>query len=253
MKICKQCKIEKLLNNFYKKLSSIDGLQGKCKDCCNLNNFRYHEKNKDQIIKQQKIYRNSNKGKQQIKIHLEKCKNKINAYRKKYREENKDKIKKIKQEYIFKNKDKINKYQKNKRKNDINFNLRSIISNSINTHLNKINSSKNNNSCLNYLPYSIEELKTHIEKLFSHPDNLYEGKTWMNWNNRGLYFSKNWNDNNPSTWTWQIDHIKPHSLFNYTSMKDKSFIDCWSLNNLRPLSSKKNNYDGVNKIRHIIF
>ena len=66
----------------------------------------------------------------------------------------------------------------------------------------------------------------------------------MNWENHGIYDSETWDDNDQSTWTWQIDHIIPHSKFNYHSMKDKEFLECWDLKNLRPLSSKQNIIDG---------
>jgi 5-methylcytosine-specific restriction endonuclease McrA len=39
---------------------------------------------------------------------------------------------------------------------------------------------------------------------------------------------------------WVIDHIVPHSLFNYTSASDELFVKCWSLKNLRPLEKTKN-------------
>ena len=91
----------------------------------------------------------------------------------------------------------------------------------------------------------------HLENLFSSPENLdKDGKAWMNWSNHGRYNDKIWNDSDSSTWTWQIDHIKPHSDFNYISMKDDDFKKCWSLDNLRPLSAKQNIIDGSNGIRH---
>ena len=72
----------------------------------------------------------------------------------------------------------------------------------------------------------------------------------MNWGNHGKMDFKNWDNNDPNTWTWQLDHIIPHSEFNYTSMDDQAFKDCWALSNLRPLSAKQNHKDGVNKTRH---
>lgn len=62
----------------------------------------------------------------------------------------------------------------------------------------------------------------------------------MNWNNWGRYNAETWDDNDPSTWTWQIDHIIPQSKLKYTSMDDENFKKCWALDNLRPLSSKEN-------------
>lgn len=37
-----------------------------------------------------------------------------------------------------------------------------------------------------------------------------------------------------------IDHIIPKSSFRFKSFSDKSFLECWSLNNLRPLDAKEN-------------
>lgn len=37
-----------------------------------------------------------------------------------------------------------------------------------------------------------------------------------------------------------IDHIIPEHLFKFSSYEDKEFKKCWSLRNLRPISSKEN-------------
>jgi hypothetical protein len=148
-------------------------------------------------------------------------------------------------EYYTKNKDKIiqrqNVNESIKRKCDIKFKLKKNLSRSINFNLHRNFSSKNRKSCLSYLSYSMKELKKHLE---------YHFESWMNWNNYGVYKASSWNDNDESTWTWQIDHIIPHSTFKYTSMEDEEFKRCWSLDNLRPLSSKQNFLDGVNRERH---
>jgi hypothetical protein len=74
-----------------------------------------------------------------------------------------------------------------------------------------------NGSILNYLPYSIEELKVHLELKFN---NL------MNWENYGMY--------------WHIDHIIPQSTFKFISMLDEEFLKCWALDNLQPLEAAEN-------------
>lgn len=99
----------------------------------------------------------------------------------------------------------------------------------------------NNVEVGNCLPYTIEELKKSLESKF---------ESWMNWNNYGSYNKDKWKDNDQSTWTWQIDHIIPKSTFLFNSIKDVEFIKCWSLDNLRPLSSKQNLLDGVKRTRH---
>lgn len=120
--------------------------------------------------------------------------------------------------------------------------LRKSVSTLIRFGLKRNLSSKNGKSCSKYLPYTFTKLKKHIESLW---------EPWMNWSNFGQYKPKLWNDNDPSTWVWNLDHIIPHSLFNYTSMEDEDFKKCWALENLRPLNAKQNVIDGVKRIRHI--
>jgi hypothetical protein len=107
--------------------------------------------------------------------------------------------------------------------------------------LSKNETSKNGESILLHLKYSIDELKFHLESQF---------EPWMHWNNRGKYDVNSWIDNDQSTWTWQLDHIIPQSDLPYSHMEDDNFKKCWALENLRPLSAKQNLLDGVRRIRH---
>lgn len=72
-------------------------------------------------------------------------------------------------------------------------------------------------------------MKKHLESQF---------EDWMSWDNWGVYDPKTWDDNDKSTWTWQIDHINPMANFTYESEHDPGFRDMWQLENLRPLSAK---------------
>jgi hypothetical protein len=150
-------------------------------------------------------------------------------------------------EYYHKNSKTINKRRANRNKKrkieDIFFKLRSQISISIAHYLKKQDSSKNGESCLKKLPQPIQELTQYIESSFD---------WWMTWKNNGIYNPKTWDDNDPSTWTWQLDHIIPHSFFKYTSMDSEEFRQCWALENLRPLSAKENLLKG-NKIDKEVF
>lgn len=128
----------------------------------------------------------------------------------------------------------------NKRlKSDINFKLRREMSRAIGCALKIQGSSKNNNSILDYLPYSIQELKEHLEKQFQVP-----GNEWMNWGNRGVYKLDKWKDDDISTWVWNIDHIIAQANFKYISMENEDFLKCWALSNLRPYSAKQNILEG---------
>ena len=71
--------------------------------------------------------------------------------------------------------------------------------------------------------------------------------------NQGVYNAKTWDDNDSSTWTWQIDHIIPQSDLPYTEMShdpNSNFQKAWALSNLRPLSAKQNVLDGARRTRH---
>tara|TARA_R110000744_G_C19201447_1_gene544993 strand:+ start:192 stop:863 length:672 start_codon:yes stop_codon:yes gene_type:complete len=102
--------------------------------------------------------------------------------------------------------------------NDVCFRLRSLINSQIRDTI-------KSDSVLKYLPYTIQELKEHIENLFT------EGMTWDNHGLKG----------------WHIDHIYPQSKLIYDSMEHPNFLKCWSLDNLQPLWAKENMSKG-NKI-----
>lgn len=157
--------------------------------------------------------------------------------------------------YKIKNKEKINKTRtaraKARRLTDFNFKLKSNVSSLIRHYLKNNGSSKNGKSCIKYLDYTIIDMIIYIQSLFSHPDNLTpDGKVWMNCDNNGAYNLYTWDDDDPTTWTWQLDHIIPQSDLPYTSMEDDNFKKCWSLENLRPYSAKQNVLDGANRTRH---
>ena len=101
--------------------------------------------------------------------------------------------------------------------------LRTITSNVVRNRIKSTNGTKCG-STWNYLPYTPQQLKEYLEKLW---------EPWMNWDNYG-------GRPNDSRETWWIDHIKPHSSFPYKSLDDPLFIECWSLDNLRPLEKIAN-------------
>jgi hypothetical protein len=67
------------------------------------------------------------------------------------------------------------------------------------------------------LGYLWSDLRSHLEAQFT-PE-----MTWENWGD-----------------VWQVDHIKPVSSFQYTSLDDPLFREAWKLSNLRPLPSLEN-------------
>lgn len=88
--------------------------------------------------------------------------------------------------------------------------------------------SKNWISTFEALGYSAETLKQHLESKF---------QPGMSWSNIG---------------EWHIDHVTPDSWFQYSSVDDITFKQCWSLENLQPMwktenISKSNRYSGPYK------
>ena len=210
-KICSKCKKIKPLTEFIKRKDRKFGYNSWCKQC--------HKERR--IIYYNKIYK-PNKDKFNKK-QRDKYKNNL-TYRKKQLEYKK-------QDYL-KHKDKrrkyIRQYRYNRRKVDIQFKIKDNISSLINITLRRRLISKNNKSSFTFLPYTVDKLKQHLENQF---------EPWMNWNNWGK-----------GKGMWNIDHIKPISSFDYTSIEDEKFQKCWALNNLRPLEWYKNCYIKNNKI-----
>lgn len=64
--------------------------------------------------------------------------------------------------------------------------------------------------------WTMPELKAHLEKHFRF------GMTWENYGE------------------WHLDHIKPRSLFSFSSPHDPQFKECWALSNLQPLWASEN-------------
>jgi hypothetical protein len=247
-KVCTECYIEKLLIDFHKGKS-------KCKSCIRTYSETYQEKCGDEIRERKRLayaanpelfkersqkWKEANPEKvklsQQAWLAIPENKEKRAAYHKQWYEENKHLLAKPERDWEV-------EYQAMKN-NPVRM-LRNSVSNTINKMLNSNGETKRGASITQYLDWGIEDLFLHLESLFSHPDNLTsDGKIWMTWENRGVYDPKTWNDNDPGTWTWQLDHIVPQSLTPYASMTDDNFRKTWALPNLRPLSAKQNVLDG---------
>jgi hypothetical protein len=253
-KICSKCGFEKILDEFYFR-KDRKAFEGVCRECSSRYKSEWYEDNKEDILIDRKMKwdnRSEDEKAQDAQIAKQWAKNnpeKRAAHKKKWIEANPEYHTTYRSDP--ENKRKRNKNEHERRQNNPGIKLRQDISSAIGIALKKCSGSKNKTSILDYLPQSIEEIKTHIENLFSHPSNLTtDGKIWMTWDNRGKYNPKTWNDNDPGTWTWQLDHIIPQADLPYSSMEDESFKICWSLENLRPYSAKQNILDGTSRIRH---
>lgn len=100
---------------------------------------------------------------------------------------------------------------KNKKYTDIQKRIRSSAKARLNSRLRRKKLGKSTGIHFKDFPFNLLDLMSHMESLF---------KPGMSWDNYGEL---------------QIDHIKPDSLFNYSSSKDEDFLECWGLKNLQPL------------------
>ena len=173
---------------------------------------RYREKNRELLKQKGKEYREKNK--EQIK---ERNKDRKKFYDKKFYDKNKEKLKERSKDYYEKNKEEIrkkqNNYQKNKRKNDIIFKIRSNLRGRLRLCINSYVKKETTNILISCNPdFFIKWIE-------------YQFNTYMSWDNYGKY--------------WQLDHVKPLSLFNLKNKNERIIAMHWS--NIRPLESKKNN------------
>ena len=116
-----------------------------------------------------------------------------------WREENKEHVNKYKRDY-----------ERNRRANDPKYRITARTRTAVYTCLKEANVAKYR-STFNILGYTIEELMTHLEGLFT------KGMTWDNYGE------------------WHVDHKLPMGSFTFESTEDAEFKKCWALDNLQPL------------------
>ena len=206
-KICTKCKKNKIENlDFYYKNNT-------CISCIK-KQHEYRQSHKKEIKEQSHTYR---------QLHKEKIEE--------YRHSHKEKTEEYYHKYYQLNKKKLNEYKnnwkKNKRAIDQSFRLRCNVGCAVYYALTKIGNSKSNTSVWEYVPYTPEKLKLHLESLF---------EPWMNWGNYGNYKISD------KIRKWNIDHIIPQSKLsgNLSLDPNSNFQKCWALYNLRPIESLEN-------------
>lgn len=235
-KECTFCNKVKDFSEFYSFKDKKNGKKyynSRCIICSQVAAKEFYENNKIEINKDTYQRRKDDLEYQTyIENYNDKNEGKIKKRKKKYYKENKEKISTQRKTPESKEKAaKTAKISRDKIKKDPTLGplhkLRRNVSHSILKALKAKNGSKRGYSILEYLPYTIEELKAHIESLW---------EPWMNWKNHGSA--------NSNKKTWQIDHIIPQSLLPYDSMDHPNFLKCWELSNLRPLDAIENMIKG---------
>ncbi len=182
---------------------------------------------KHKLVSEFYFRKDSKKFRNECKKCLAEIKSKNYQSKKLYYQEKHKKYKENNKEYLKEN---HRKYMKKRRANPT-IKLRNNINRLISLALKSQSGSKSGYSIIKFLPYSLKELKNHLESQF---------EPWMTWDNWGRYNAKTWDDGSPDTWVWHIDHITPQCQFPYDSMNHPNFKKCWALDNLQPLSAKEN-------------
>lgn len=218
MRKCNSCKRDLNEHMFNKDKFIKDGLSHKCKDC-RKEYIKNRKKNnpdkfwsKEKIREYDKEYGKTVRRKLYLKNYYLNNKEHINKECGMYRKENKENYKKWRK-----------KYRVEKRKTDVRWrideNMSRYIGQSLRGH-------KMGKRWKELVGYDSHKLMAHLESKFTNR---------MSWENYAEY--------------WEIDHIKPKSLFIYLDYTDEEFRKCWGLENLQPLEKtlnriKSNKYIG---------
>lgn len=210
MKICSKCKQQKELFDFPIKNISKDGYGNNCKSCVKEYNKaydfkKYNLENKDKISKRSSKYYQKNK---------EHILSRTKDYFNNHKEEHRTRTKKWYQENKEYHQTKIKIYTKKRLKEDPIFKLKETLRKRMYDLLIKNKTPKVYSASI-LLGCTVQECKQHIES------NFKEG---MSWNNHGSY--------------WEIDHIKPCSLFDLTDIEQQK--QCFHYTNLQPLTISEN-------------
>jgi len=173
--------------------------------------------NKAYRSKPERVEIGKRRGREYYESHSEETKERVRAYRKV--PENR-----LRRNALWRNRYALERAERraafrDRYRSDPEFRLRGNIRARVWEALRAVGGSKDS-SVLKVLPYSLEELKWHIESQFE------EG---MSWDVPGSF---------------NIDHVVPQSMFSYSSLNDPDFRLCWSLDNLRPLYPGRNFSEG---------
>lgn len=140
-----------------------------------------------------------------------------------WRQNNPEKKRAANAAWFQKNKARLREEWNERYRTDPAFRLRNNLRRAIHEALRVGGGDKAGRSILQHLPYSMEELRLHLEALW---------EPWMNWDNYGVLES--------DRRTWQIDHVIPQAQLLFDDFSHPNFLKCWRLSNLRPVESQFN-------------
>lgn len=218
-KICSHCKIEKPAVSFSKAKRMEGGRDSKCKECVHEYYLARFAGNPE-YLKKCADRSNANYHKRRLELGVAVLTAESNRRRSEFKKNQPDKYianvrKWDKKRWSEKREDVLGyqrAYKKKKYATDPNFKLSKAIRRMVHITL-------KGQGGLSVMPYTANDLRVHLEALWR------DGMTWENW---GPY--------------WQIDHIKPISLFIREGCTDPVIIN--AISNLQPLTTEENRIKG---------
>lgn len=242
-KPCTQCGENKHLDEFYRMKSATDGRKSECKACSNARAKRYRDENPGKAKTKPEYSRayylaNADRIKAYQKQYAAENGDKISARRVAYRTANADQIKarekayresnreKLRQAYYDNHESNLAKAKRYREKNPekvrqsyakwLAKNSTQKVRKRIAAGLRKSLAFSKPTGVFSLLPYSYDELVEHLGR------TMPDGYTW------------------DDIGDLHIDHIRPVSSFNFCSIDDPQFQECWSLDNLQLLPAEEN-------------
>lgn len=237
-KVCTTCGVDKPLSAYNNDKRGRLGKQARCKACKAVKDKAYRDRKGEELLEKKRAYYAENKEVllEKQKAYTEKNKEVVLARKRAYHHKNKEVIAEKKRGYYQKNKEEIlekrkeyykenreaviernNRYERERRQKDPTFRLLLNTKGAVYKALMRENGGKNGSRTLDALPFTIDELKAHLEAQFDEH---------MTWDNYGSY--------------WHVDHIYPLKLLPYDSLEHEHFKLVWDLRNLRPLEGSEN-------------
>lgn len=219
MKRCTKCNELKPLTEFGKQKGRKNYIKSVCRKCGNEYAHQRYIRDREKCLREAQKYRERNKEMLHEKYREWYVKNKERCTEKAKQRytKNRDKVIKMVRSWEIEHPEKTREMRKKSfakirstEKGRLNRNITTAVYRSL-------RGTKAGRHWENLVGFTVDQLKSHLEKLFT---------SEMNWGNYGT--------------VWEIDHKIPIAVFNFEKPEHIDFRLCWSLKNLQPLESKKN-------------
>jgi hypothetical protein len=218
MKICGKCATPKNYTDFYRDKTQKDGYAFYCKECRNkaVAQWQHDNPQKATEIKYRWLKNNPTKASaSSLKWNKNNAK-RVNECSRLRRAKHPAECYRATRLWLKEHPEKVKEYNKRKAIKEAS-SVQGILNKSMRTYMcRSLRGMKGGRRWESLAGYSVNKLKTHLEKQFV---------TGMSWEEREK---------------WHIDHKIPLSVFNFNKPEDIDFKKAWALENLQPMWAAKN-------------